>query len=51
MTRNLTTAALFGLIALGAACSKADSPTAPSPNDPNANTYYTAVGAKGNQAE
>ena len=45
MTRNLTTAALFGLIALGAACSKTDSPTAPSPNGPNPNTYYTAVGA------
>ena len=45
MTRNLTTAALFGLIALGAACGKTETPTSPTPNDPNANSFYTAIGA------
>jgi lysophospholipase L1-like esterase len=46
MTRNLATAALLGLIALGAACSKdSDSPTAPSPSNPNGPIFYTAVGA------
>ena len=46
MTRNLATAALLGLIALGTACSKgADSPTSPSPTNPNSPPFYTAIGA------
>jgi lysophospholipase L1-like esterase len=46
MTRNLAAVALFGLAALGASCSgKTDSPTSPSPNDPNTPIYYTAIGA------
>lgn len=45
MTRNLTTAALLAVIALGAACSQADTPTTPSPTDLNQAVYYTAVGA------
>lgn len=45
MTRNLATAALLAVLALGAACSQADSPTAPSPTDPNQALYYTAIGA------
>jgi lysophospholipase L1-like esterase len=45
MTRNLTIAAAIALVGLATACSKADSPTAPSPNDPNAALFYTAVGA------
>lgn len=46
MTRNLATAALFGLITLGTACNKAgESPTSPSPTTPNAPIYYTAIGA------
>ena len=45
MTRNLTTATLFGLVALGAACGKTETPTSPSPTAPNTNIYYTAIGA------
>jgi len=45
MTRNLATAALAGLIALGVSCSQsADSPTSPSPTD-NGPIFYTAIGA------
>lgn len=45
MTRILATAALAGLVALGAACNKADSPTSPSPTNPSSPIFYTAVGA------
>lgn len=45
MTRILTTAALFGLIALSAACSKTETPTTPSPNGTNTTIFYTAIGA------
>ena len=45
MTRNLATAAIFALVALGSACSKPDSPTSPSPTAPNTSIYYTAIGA------
>lgn len=46
MTRILATATLIGLIGLGTSCSnKTDSPTSPSPTDPNGPIYYTAIGA------
>lgn len=45
MTRNLAAALVVGLAALGTACSKAESPTGPSPTDPNAPIFYTAIGA------
>jgi len=45
MTRNLTAAALIGLVALGAACGKTETPTTPSPNGTNTNIFYTAIGA------
>lgn len=45
MTRNLTTAALLAVLAFGAACSQADTPTTPSPTDQNQAIYYTAIGA------
>jgi len=45
MTRIIAAALLAWLAALGTACNKADSPTAPSPTDPNAAIFYTAVGA------
>ncbi len=45
MTRNLAAAVVVALVASGSACSKAESPTSPSPADSNAAIYYTAVGA------
>jgi len=45
MTRIIAAALLAGLAALGTACNKADSPTSPSPADPSAPIFYTAVGA------
>jgi lysophospholipase L1-like esterase len=45
MTRNLTTAALLGLIALGVSCSQSsETPTSPSPTA-NGPIFYTAIGA------
>ena len=45
MTRNVATAALLALIALGTACNKTESPTSPSPTAPNTPIFYTAIGA------
>lgn len=45
MTRNLAIVALGALVAVGTACTKADSPTSPTTNDTNQAIYYTAIGA------
>lgn len=45
MTRNVATAAVFALVALGTACNKADTPTSASPTGPSTPIFYTAIGA------
>lgn len=45
MTRIRIAIGLLAVITLSSGCSKAESPTSPTPNEPNAALYYTAVGA------
>lgn len=45
MTRIRIAAGLLAVITLSAACSKAESPTSPTPTDPNGPLFYTAIGA------
>ena len=45
MTRIRIAAGLLAVIALSAACGKAGSPTAPTPNAANGPLFYTAIGA------
>src|SRR5215213_3780193 len=45
MNRRLIIAALFALFGSGIACSKSDSPTAPTPSPTAGPIFYTAIGA------
>ncbi|MGE0863658.1 MAG: SGNH/GDSL hydrolase family protein [Vicinamibacterales bacterium] len=45
MTRNLAIAALLALMGFGSACTQADSPTSPTPSEPDTPIFYTAIGA------